>query len=222
MTNQIMRFFEYEHLPAGLKEMSAMVATLATAVDTSMPDSAEKSAGLRKLLEAKDCFVRAVLVTMEQEKAESVGPKVDSDPRKPDPNDFRYSLQFGMFSVGDTDDSTPVIHLFSNSKTGNGEAMALAEDGSVIAFATCSSRAYLRWDLHDDPDSLVAAKVRGYYGPNHRIFVHPVDDPTPPAEVLDRMWAKLNAPPEGSAMEGDLVEPHDHPHPHIHLADDSA
>ena len=31
------------------------------ATNVTLPDGAEKSAGLRKLLEAKDCFVRAAL-----------------------------------------------------------------------------------------------------------------------------------------------------------------
>lgn len=30
-------------------------------MDAQLPDCAEKSAGMRKLLEAKDCFVRAAL-----------------------------------------------------------------------------------------------------------------------------------------------------------------
>jgi hypothetical protein len=34
---------------------------MAVAFDVTLPDGPEKSAGLRKLLEAKDCFVRAAL-----------------------------------------------------------------------------------------------------------------------------------------------------------------
>ena len=62
MPNPIMKFFVYEHLPEGpLREASAYVCRTAEVLDQNIPDSAEKSAGLRKLLEAKDCFVRAVL-----------------------------------------------------------------------------------------------------------------------------------------------------------------
>lgn len=57
----IMRFFEYEHLKGELREVSAMFATVARQMHDTLPRSAEKSAGLRKLLEAKDCFVRASL-----------------------------------------------------------------------------------------------------------------------------------------------------------------
>ena len=57
----IMRFFEAGHLPAELREISISVAVLAKEMDDQLPDGAEKSAGLRKLLEAKDCFVRAAL-----------------------------------------------------------------------------------------------------------------------------------------------------------------
>lgn len=57
----IMRFFNYIHLPEALQRISRLVYSLARQMDQELPDSAEKSAGLRKLLEAKDCFVRANL-----------------------------------------------------------------------------------------------------------------------------------------------------------------
>jgi hypothetical protein len=31
-------------------------------MELTLPDGSEKSAGMRKLLEAKDCFVRAMLI----------------------------------------------------------------------------------------------------------------------------------------------------------------
>ena len=40
---------------------SKPIGDLAKAMDDSLPDGPEKSAGLRKLLEAKDCLVRAKL-----------------------------------------------------------------------------------------------------------------------------------------------------------------
>jgi hypothetical protein len=61
MPAPIMKFFAYAHLPTKLQEISKPVAELAEKIDQDLPDSAEKSAGLRKLLEAKDCFVRAAL-----------------------------------------------------------------------------------------------------------------------------------------------------------------
>lgn len=57
----IMQFFKYEHLPAHLQGVSKAVAGLAKLMDEQLPHGAEKSVGLRKLLEAKDCFVRASL-----------------------------------------------------------------------------------------------------------------------------------------------------------------
>ena len=56
-----MRFFEYKHLPEKLQEVSKPIGDLANRLVVDLPDCAEKSAGLRKLLEAKDCFVRAAL-----------------------------------------------------------------------------------------------------------------------------------------------------------------
>lgn len=56
-----MRYFAYQHLPEKLQEVSKPIGELAVQLDASLPDGAEKSAGLRKLLEAKDCFVRTLL-----------------------------------------------------------------------------------------------------------------------------------------------------------------
>jgi len=56
-----MKYFAYEHLPAHLQEISKPIGDLAKQLDESLPDGAEKSAGLRKLLEAKDALVRAKL-----------------------------------------------------------------------------------------------------------------------------------------------------------------
>ena len=57
----IMKFFEFKHLPEHLQQASEPICSIAHAYDTSLPDGPEKTEGLRKLLEAKDCFVRAVL-----------------------------------------------------------------------------------------------------------------------------------------------------------------
>lgn len=59
--NPIMRYFDYEHLPERLQVISKPVGELARWMDKALPDGPEKSAGLRKLLEAKDCLVRANL-----------------------------------------------------------------------------------------------------------------------------------------------------------------
>ncbi len=57
----ILRYFGYEHLPEMLKSVSKPFSDIAHAMDATLPDGAEKSAGLRKLLEAKDCMVRAAI-----------------------------------------------------------------------------------------------------------------------------------------------------------------
>jgi len=58
-SKDIMRFFEYDHLPDQLQKVSKPICDMAIKMDKVLPDGAEKSVGLRKLLEAKDCFVRA-------------------------------------------------------------------------------------------------------------------------------------------------------------------
>lgn len=59
--NDLLRFFGYEHLPARLQEVSKPLCETARHMAATLPPSAETTAGLRKLLEAKDCFVRAAL-----------------------------------------------------------------------------------------------------------------------------------------------------------------
>ncbi len=56
----ILKYFDYKHLPAHLQSVSQPFYELAYIMD-KLPNNAEKSAGLRKLLEAKDCAVRAAL-----------------------------------------------------------------------------------------------------------------------------------------------------------------
>ena len=59
MANRMLKWFRYDHLPGKLKVVSAPAGLLAAKMDAALAESAEKTAGLRKLLEAKDCFVRA-------------------------------------------------------------------------------------------------------------------------------------------------------------------
>jgi hypothetical protein len=61
MPSTTIQWFSYEHLPAKLQEVSKPIAELAQLMEKTLPDGPEKSAGMRKLLEAKDCFVRAKL-----------------------------------------------------------------------------------------------------------------------------------------------------------------
>lgn len=56
-----MGFFSYQHLPEALQKVSGAIGEVAAEMDRSLADGPEKTAGLRKLLEAKDCFVRASL-----------------------------------------------------------------------------------------------------------------------------------------------------------------
>lgn len=61
MPSTTIQFFEYKHLPEKLQKISKPLYELAHPMEDTLPDGAEKSAGMRKLLEAKDCFVRSEL-----------------------------------------------------------------------------------------------------------------------------------------------------------------
>lgn len=62
-TVHLAKYFSFEHLPVGSPERAAAVECyrLAGAMIHDLPDGPELTAGLRKLLEAKDCFVRSAL-----------------------------------------------------------------------------------------------------------------------------------------------------------------
>ena len=53
-----MKNFAYQHLPTNLQAVSKPIGELAKLLNDQLPDGVEKETGLRKLLEAKDCFVR--------------------------------------------------------------------------------------------------------------------------------------------------------------------
>ncbi len=57
----VLKFFAYGHLPERLQEVSKPFSELAEQVANRAPDNQETTVALRKLLEAKDAAVRAVL-----------------------------------------------------------------------------------------------------------------------------------------------------------------
>lgn len=61
-THILLTYFEYDHLPEGpLRNTSKMCHDLAHEMVDKLIDNYELRMGLRKLLEAKDCFVRQAL-----------------------------------------------------------------------------------------------------------------------------------------------------------------
>jgi len=57
----LLQFFEYKHLPDHLQEISRPFEELAKQLVDTLPANPETTTALRKLLEAKDCAVRAKL-----------------------------------------------------------------------------------------------------------------------------------------------------------------
>ena len=60
-TIPFLKFFAYDHLPERLQSVSKPFYDLAQALIVGVTDNEERSMALRKLLEAKDCAVRARL-----------------------------------------------------------------------------------------------------------------------------------------------------------------
>jgi uncharacterized membrane protein len=75
MSSKIIKWFHYEHLKPEAQAFSAPICQLARHYDEALPDGPEKSAGLRKLLEAKDALVRSALEARELAGAQPVPPQ---------------------------------------------------------------------------------------------------------------------------------------------------
>lgn len=65
----LIQFFAYHHLPDHLQAVSKPFGDLAIELDRNLPNNPEKTVALRKLLEAKDCAVRAVVAKQSQQVA---------------------------------------------------------------------------------------------------------------------------------------------------------
>lgn len=57
----LIQFFAYDHLKDDLKSVSKPFCDLAKDIVETLPRNPERTVALRKLLEAKDCAVRAKL-----------------------------------------------------------------------------------------------------------------------------------------------------------------
>ena len=61
MTEHILQFFAYDHLPPHLADVSKPFAEHAQRIVDTLPRNPERTVALRKLLEAKDAAVRALV-----------------------------------------------------------------------------------------------------------------------------------------------------------------
>lgn len=61
MNQHLLQFFKYDHLPAELQEISRPFGELAQLMADKLPFNPQTPTCLQKLLEAKDCAVRAYL-----------------------------------------------------------------------------------------------------------------------------------------------------------------
>lgn len=69
--HNLMQFFGYSHLPENLQTISKPFGELAEKINQDLPDNPEKTTALRKLLEAKDCAVRANIFKQPEEQAQA-------------------------------------------------------------------------------------------------------------------------------------------------------
>lgn len=59
----MLQFFKYEHLPEHLQRVSKPFCDLAHEIVQNLERNPERTVDLRKLLESKDCAVRAMIYT---------------------------------------------------------------------------------------------------------------------------------------------------------------
>ena len=59
--DRMAQFFEFAHLPEPLQAVSRPFGELAAHIIATLPSNPERTVALRKLLEAKDCAVRALI-----------------------------------------------------------------------------------------------------------------------------------------------------------------
>lgn len=57
----LLQFFAWGHLPEHLQNVSRPFGELANVIVETLPRNPERTTALRKLLEAKDCAVRALV-----------------------------------------------------------------------------------------------------------------------------------------------------------------
>lgn len=69
MPEPLLQFFSYDHLPSHLRAVSKPFCDLAELIAATLPRNPERTVALHKLLEAKDCAVRAKLEEIENRKA---------------------------------------------------------------------------------------------------------------------------------------------------------
>ena len=63
--DRMLQFFSFEHLPPALRAVSEPFCALARKLCDELPSNPERTVALRKLLEAKDCAVRALIYKAE-------------------------------------------------------------------------------------------------------------------------------------------------------------
>lgn len=78
MSQYLKQFFEYSHLPEHLQVVSKSFAILAEQIFLTLPDNPERTTALRKLLEAKDCAVRAVIFKSDEVREEESAAQADA------------------------------------------------------------------------------------------------------------------------------------------------
>lgn len=58
---ELLQFFKYDHLPVAMQVVSRPFGELAKLLVQNLPSNQERHEAVRKLLEAKDCAVRAAI-----------------------------------------------------------------------------------------------------------------------------------------------------------------
>lgn len=116
MPTTTIKYFAFAHLPAHLQAVSRPIGELAEQFERQLSDGVEKSAGMRKLLEAKDCFVRAALDAPKPGIA--IGASVDNLRQRPAPGaDLPPHQKRVIDEKRDLDDRKDKLEAFFETST---------------------------------------------------------------------------------------------------------
>lgn len=109
MPHALMQFFKHQHLNETLQPVSKKFGDLAREMDEHLEESPEKTTALRKLLEAKDCAVRATFYQHpEKEEVEAVEATDDEIEVEPE-NNPETSVEKEVDETENNGEYTPVF-----------------------------------------------------------------------------------------------------------------
>lgn len=127
--DRLLQFFSYEHLPERLRNVSRPFYEQALLMISTLPSNPERAVALRKLLESKDCAVRAALYKEEPDTRSVLKCKMQRNDAKAET--VGKFLQALLLKLWTEEESFSGKRPFGNSGWKSDVFRALAEENFV-------------------------------------------------------------------------------------------